>query len=212
MTAIPGSLGIGTTSAQSALDVAGALTQRGSAAPSLAPMGEGRIYYDSSSNQFMVSQNGAAYAPLGTVTGGTITQISPGPGLAGGGTSGNVTVGLAGVGTAGTYTKVQTDAYGRVTAGGTLTAADLPGIPGLSHQRLAADRPALGHFGGGPSGAYPGHSDQRGTWRRRRSPRFRRTDTGTLAASQIAAIPATQLTGTLTATQIPGRPRARSAR
>lgn len=54
-------------------------------------------------------------------------KITAGAGLTGGGDlSANRTLALAAVGTAGTYTKVTTDAYGRVTAGTTLSAADIP--------------------------------------------------------------------------------------
>ena len=54
-------------------------------------------------------------------------RITAGAGLTGGGDlSANRTLALAAVGTAGTYTKVTTDAYGRVTAGTTLSAADIP--------------------------------------------------------------------------------------
>ena len=42
------------------------VTVNGRAAPSLSPSGQGRIYFDSSSNTFKVSQNGGAYADLGT--------------------------------------------------------------------------------------------------------------------------------------------------
>lgn len=56
----------------------------------------------------------------------TVT-ISAGAGLAGGGNlSANRTLSLAAVGTAGTYTKVTVDAYGRVTAHASLSAADIP--------------------------------------------------------------------------------------
>ena len=41
------------------------VTVNGRAAPSLSPSGQGRIYFDSSSNTFKVSQNGGAYADLG---------------------------------------------------------------------------------------------------------------------------------------------------
>jgi len=56
----------------------------------------------------------------------TVT-ITAGTGLAGGGNlSTNRTISLATTGTAGTYTKVTTNAYGQVTAGATLTSADVP--------------------------------------------------------------------------------------
>lgn len=53
--------------------------------------------------------------------------ITAGTGLTGGGDlSTNRTISLATTGTAGTYTKVTTNAYGQVTAGTTLTSADIP--------------------------------------------------------------------------------------
>jgi hypothetical protein len=48
---------------------------------------------------------------------GTITGVTAGTGLSGGGTTGTVTVNLSNVGTAGSYYKVTTDSQGRVTAG-----------------------------------------------------------------------------------------------
>jgi hypothetical protein len=56
---------------------------KGRAAPSVSGSGEGRVYFDSGSNQFKFSENGSAYAVLsaggttGTFTNanvGTITQ------------------------------------------------------------------------------------------------------------------------------------------
>lgn len=60
----------------------------------------------------------------------TTTTITAGTGLTGGGTlAANRTLSLATVGTSGTYTKVTTDAYGRVTSGTTLSASDIPSLP-----------------------------------------------------------------------------------
>ncbi|WP_291515607.1 hypothetical protein [Bdellovibrio sp. ArHS] len=59
---------------------------------------------------------------------GTITEVVAGTGLSGGGTTGSVTVNLSNVGTAGTFTKVTTDAQGRVTSGTTLSASDIPAL------------------------------------------------------------------------------------
>ena len=68
-----GDVGIGTTVPATILDVNGAETVRGMAAPALSPAGQGRIYFDSTSNQFMVSQNGSAYSALGTGSAGLST-------------------------------------------------------------------------------------------------------------------------------------------
>ena len=70
----------------------------------------------------------------------TVT-ISAGAGLTGGGNlSANRTLSLAAVGTAGTYTKVTVDAYGRVTAHASLSAAD---IPSLSISKISGLQAAL---------------------------------------------------------------------
>lgn len=57
---------------------------------------------------------------------GTLTSITAGAGLNGGTITSTGTISLAPAGAAGTYTKVTTDAYGRVVAGSGLNAADLP--------------------------------------------------------------------------------------
>jgi hypothetical protein len=67
-----GNVGIGTSAPSSVLDINGAVTQEGMSAPAVAPAGQGRIYFDSTSNKFKVSQNGAAYADL--VGGGGSSQ------------------------------------------------------------------------------------------------------------------------------------------
>ncbi len=59
-----GNVGIGTTSPSSALDVDGALSLRGMAAPAVSPVGQGRIYFDSVANKFKVSEDNGAYADL----------------------------------------------------------------------------------------------------------------------------------------------------
>lgn len=69
---------------------------------------------------------------LGTdTTGNYVAGLTAGTGIAVTGTAGegwSPTASLATVGTAGTYTKVTSDAYGRVTAGTTLAAADIPNL------------------------------------------------------------------------------------
>ncbi|MDG0815785.1 hypothetical protein [Bdellovibrio svalbardensis] len=59
-----GNVGIGTNAPASALDVNGAVTNRGMAAPAVSSAGQGRIYFDSTANKFKVSQNGGAYTDL----------------------------------------------------------------------------------------------------------------------------------------------------
>lgn len=59
-----GNMGVGTNTPSSKLDVSGALTMRGMAAPSLSGAGQGRIYFDSVANKFKVSENGGAYVDL----------------------------------------------------------------------------------------------------------------------------------------------------
>lgn len=54
----------------------------GSSAPALSAAGHGRIYFDSTSNSFLMSQNGAAYTTLGGGGGGSGTVNS--------GTAGNL--------------------------------------------------------------------------------------------------------------------------
>ena len=72
-------VGVGTNAPGSKimLDVNGAESMRGMAAPGLSPVGQGRIYFDSTSNQFMVSQNGGAYAALvGGGGGGAFSSLT----------------------------------------------------------------------------------------------------------------------------------------
>lgn len=67
-----------------------------------------------------------------TITANTTNSLTIGTGLSGSSFNGSsaVTIALSTAGTAGTYTKVTTDAYGRVTSGTTLTSSDIPDISG----------------------------------------------------------------------------------
>ncbi len=76
----PGNVGIGNTNPSSILDVNGAYTQRGMAAPAVSNSGEGRIYFDSTANKFKVSQHGGGYVDL----------VPSGGGVGGSGTSGKI--------------------------------------------------------------------------------------------------------------------------
>lgn len=75
-----GNVGIGNTNPSSILDVNGAYTQRGMAAPAVSNSGEGRIYFDSTANKFKVSQHGGGYVDL----------VPSGGGVGGSGTSGKI--------------------------------------------------------------------------------------------------------------------------
>lgn len=67
-----GNVGVGTGTPNTVLDVDGALSMRGMTAPAVSPVGQGRIYFDSTSNTFKASENGAAYVDiLGGGGGGT---------------------------------------------------------------------------------------------------------------------------------------------
>lgn len=82
------------TAANRKLDVNGALNQRGmaAAAAGLSTAGQGRIYFDSTSNKFRVSQNGGAYVDL--VSTGTGDVVN----------GGNTVAATMSVGTANNYT------------------------------------------------------------------------------------------------------------
>jgi predicted RecA/RadA family phage recombinase len=86
----------------------------------------------------MATDQELAAAIAGLTIGNATQTISTGTGLSGGGSftanqtsPSTVTLGLATAGTAGTYTKVTTDAYGRVTSGTTLSSGDIPSLSGL---------------------------------------------------------------------------------
>jgi len=75
-----GNLGLGVTDAQVRLDMLGALQLRGTAAPAVSPAGRGRIYFDSTTNKWRISENGGPYQDLlavGSIGGsGTANQIA----------------------------------------------------------------------------------------------------------------------------------------
>ena len=67
------------TGTAGSMTVNGALTQGGIAPPAVAPVGQGRIYFDTATNKIRVSENGAAFVNLvgaGGVSGsGTVSSI-----------------------------------------------------------------------------------------------------------------------------------------
>ncbi|MBK9322588.1 MAG: hypothetical protein IPM97_06480 [Bdellovibrionaceae bacterium] len=67
-------IGNGSSPPNSTLDINGALTQRGITTPSVAPAGQGVIYFDSTANKFKVSQNSSAYVDL--IGGGSVTGVA----------------------------------------------------------------------------------------------------------------------------------------
>jgi hypothetical protein len=84
----------------------------------------GSVWLDSSSGKLSY-YDGASTQALGT-SGGSVTSVTAGSGLSGGTITTSGTISMPGVGTVGTYTKVTTDAQGRVSSGTTLVAADIP--------------------------------------------------------------------------------------
>lgn len=95
-------------------------------------------------NPAVVQVNGGAIptssAYVGTnSTGQIIAATTPLTSLTGDATNSGSTVTLAAVGTAGTYTKVTTDSKGRVTAGTTLIASDIPALAESQITNLSTD-------------------------------------------------------------------------
>ena len=71
----------------------------------------------------------------GKALGTNLDALTISTGLTGSSYNGSsaVTIALATAGTAGTYTKVTTDAYGRVTSGATLSSGDIPSLGNISN-------------------------------------------------------------------------------
>jgi hypothetical protein len=99
----------------------------------------GRLFV-STDSLTLYRDNGSSWDIIGAAgAGSSLSGVTAGSGLSGGGTSGNVTISMPAVGTAGTYFKVTTDAQGRVSSGaGTLLAAD---IPNLDWAKIATGKP-----------------------------------------------------------------------
>ena len=117
------------------------LTQAGTAAPSVAGAGQGSIYFDPGSNQFKVSQNGSAYAPL--VSAASVTRVEAGTGLSGGPitTAGTISLSNTGV-TAGSYTRANmtVDQQGRLIAAASSPAivdADISGTAAIAQSKIS---------------------------------------------------------------------------
>lgn len=72
-----GYLSIGNLTPQTHLDVSGALSLRGLAAsPAVAPAGQGRIYFDTATNKFRISESGGSYSDLLSGIGGGGANLS----------------------------------------------------------------------------------------------------------------------------------------
>ncbi|RZA06460.1 MAG: hypothetical protein EOP11_10355, partial [Proteobacteria bacterium] len=99
----------------------------------------GRLFV-STDSLTLYRDNGTSWDIIGAAgAGSSLSGVTGGTGLTGGGTSGNVTISMPNVGTAGTYFKVTTDAQGRVSSGaGALLAAD---IPNLDWAKIATGKP-----------------------------------------------------------------------
>lgn len=74
--------------------------------------------------------DGAQAVSLKADLGGTVTSITAGAGLSGGTITSSGSISLPNVGSTGTFTKITTDTYGRVSAGTSLSASDIPAPAG----------------------------------------------------------------------------------
>lgn len=84
---------------------------------------EGQMWYDTTAD-VLKFQTGSSTISLSGSSG--VTSVTAGAGLNGGVITGTGTISMPNVGTSGTYTKVTTDAQGRVSAGAALAEADIP--------------------------------------------------------------------------------------
>lgn len=83
----------------------------------------GDLWYDTTGNTVKY-YDGSTVQTFG-VSGASVTSITAGTGLSGGTITSSGTISMPNVGTAGTYTKVTTDAQGRVSSGSQITGSDI---------------------------------------------------------------------------------------
>ncbi len=81
-----GEMGFGNIDPTSRVDISGALTMRGMPAPGLSPLGQGRIYFDSTANEFLCSENNGAYFDCFGAAAG-VTSVTAGLGMVNSGTA-----------------------------------------------------------------------------------------------------------------------------
>jgi len=121
--------------------IAPMIQQNGTAQPALSAAGQGAIYFDTTSNMFKISQNGAAYIPL--LAAGTVTSVNTGTGLTGGPITGSGTVSIADTTvTPGAYTRanITVDQQGRLTAAASAAAivdADIAAGAAIAQSKVA---------------------------------------------------------------------------
>jgi hypothetical protein len=109
-------------------------TSNGAILPSVATApsspAAGTIWYNSSSGD--LQYEGTSGVQTVGVSGGSVTSVATGAGLAGGPITGSGTLSLASLGAGGTGTKITYDSYGRVTSSTTLSASDISAVSGSS--------------------------------------------------------------------------------
>ena len=108
--------------------------------PSPSMLLAGRLYVDTQALT-LYRDNGSTWDIIGSAgASGSLTGVTAGAGLTGGGSSGNVMVSLdtTGVVAVTNAVKVTTDAYGRVTSSGSLAAGD---IPSLDWSKITTGKP-----------------------------------------------------------------------
>ena len=87
---------------------------------------KGSVWFNTGTNTLNF-YDGTSNRTVGT-SGGSVTSVTAGSGLSGGTITTSGTISMPAVGSTGTYTKVTTDAQGRVSSGSLLAAGDIPNL------------------------------------------------------------------------------------
>ncbi|MEK7743199.1 MAG: hypothetical protein AAB578_02325, partial [Elusimicrobiota bacterium] len=122
-----GKVGVGVAAPAEAVDLNGAMAFRGMSVPAVAPAGQGKLYFDSTTKKLKLSEDGGVFINLIGGAGGAVTLQGSTPGSSDSGhlnVTGTALVGgNLGVGTAAPGDKLEVAGNIRMSAGGVLTTA-----------------------------------------------------------------------------------------